>query len=136
MGVVAGNEPGASALGVECSGIVKELGPGVSDFKVGDRVAAAATGSYSTTLNIKAHACVKLTDTLSFEEAATMPSVFGTVIYGLLELARLEAGQVRAQPLPLLIYVIMLTAITDRTHTLSLWWDRYCGNSNLPCCRR
>lgn len=94
MGVVGGNEDGASALGVECSGVVKEIGPGVVDFQVGDRIAAAATGSYSTTLIAKAHACVKMPHSLSFEEAATMPSVFGTVLYGLLELARLEAGQV------------------------------------------
>lgn len=100
MGVVSGNEPGSSALGVECSGVVKEVGPGVSDFQVGDRIAAAATGSYATTLNVQAHACVKIPTVLSFEEAATMPSVFGTVIYGLLELARLESGQVSLRICP------------------------------------
>lgn len=100
MGVVGGNEAGSSALGVECSGVVQQLGPGVSGLQVGDRVAAAATGSYSTALNVKAHACVKIPPALSFEEAATMPSVFGTVIYGLLELARLESGQVSHRIFP------------------------------------
>lgn len=94
MGVVSGNVEGASAFGVECAGIITELGPGVSDLAVGDRVAATATGSYSTSVNAKAHGCVKIPKDLSFEEAATMPSVFGTVIYCLFELARLEAGEV------------------------------------------
>ena len=34
-------------------------------------------------------------DDLSFEDAATMPCVYGTVIHGLLDKARLEEGQVR-----------------------------------------
>lgn len=94
MGIVDGNEESASGLGVECSGVVKSLGPDVVDLQVGDRVAAIATSSYSTVLKTPADMCVKIPDNLSFEEAATMPSVFGTVIYGLLHLANLEAGQV------------------------------------------
>lgn len=94
MGIVDGNEESASGLGVECSGVVKSLGPDVVDLQVGDRVAVIATSSYSTVLKTPADMCVKIPDNLSFEEAATMPSVFGTVIYGLLHLANLEAGQV------------------------------------------
>ncbi|KAK2596464.1 hypothetical protein N8I77_013354 [Diaporthe amygdali] len=93
MGIVDGNEGGASGLGVECSGVVTRLGPDVVDLQVGDRVAVIATSSYSTVLKTPADMCVKIPDSLSFEEAATMPSVFGTVIYGLLHLANLEAGQ-------------------------------------------
>jgi NADPH:quinone reductase-like Zn-dependent oxidoreductase len=95
MGIVDGNEGSASGLGVECSGVVTSVGPGVTDLQVGDRVAAMATSAYSTILKTPADMCVKIPDALSFEEAATMPSVFGTVIYGLLNLANLEAGQVR-----------------------------------------
>ncbi|KAL1883305.1 Type I Iterative PKS [Diaporthe australafricana] len=93
MGIVDGNEGDASGLGVECSGVVTKLGPDVVDLHVGDRVAVIATSSYSTVLKTPADMCVKIPDNLSFEEAATMPSVFGTVIYGLLHLANLEAGQ-------------------------------------------
>ena len=39
-----------SGLGMEASGIIKEVGPDVSDYSVGDRVAYAAVplGAYST----------------------------------------------------------------------------------------
>lgn len=134
MGVVGGNEDGESALGVECSGVVKELGPGVSDFQVGDRIAATATGSYSTTLIAKTHGCVKIPHGLSFEEAATMPSVFGTVIYSLLELARLEAGQVSPIVSPAMFGVSYLQWIIECADTFSLRWDWYCCNPNLPLC--
>lgn len=98
MGIVDGNEGDASGLGVECSGVVTRLGPDVVDLHVGDRVAVLATSSYSTVLKTPADMCVRIPDGLGFEEAATMPSVFGTVIYGLLHLANLEAGQVSALP--------------------------------------
>ena len=41
-----------SGLGMEASGIIKEVGPDVSDYSVGDRVAYAAVplGAYSTCL--------------------------------------------------------------------------------------
>lgn len=94
MGIVGGNGDDANDLGLECSGIVRELGPGVTGLQIGDRVAGTATGSYATLLSANAGALVRIPDQLSFEAAATMPSVFGTVIYSLLDLARLEKGQV------------------------------------------
>ncbi len=94
MGIVDGTAEDESGLGCECSGVVTQVHPDVTDLQVGDRVGILATGSYSTILNAKADLCVKIPDQLSFEEAATMPTVYTTVVYGLLELARLQRGQV------------------------------------------
>lgn len=95
MGVVDGSKEDGNGLGFECSGVIEALGPDVpSDLKVGDRVMVFAGNSYSTVLKTRAALCTKMPDTLSFEEAASMPCVYGTVVYGLQDLARLEAGQV------------------------------------------
>ncbi|VUC25932.1 unnamed protein product [Clonostachys rosea] len=94
MGVVDGSKEDGNGLGFECAGIIQGLGPDVpSDLKVGDRVMVFAGNSYSTVMKIPAVLCIKMPDTLSFEEAASMPCVYGTVVYGLQDLARLEAGQ-------------------------------------------
>lgn len=39
-------------------------------------------------------ACARIPESLSFDEAATMPCVYGTAMYGLEDLARLEGEQV------------------------------------------
>jgi NADPH2:quinone reductase len=60
--------------GLEASGVVEQLGPGVSDFKEGDRVAYAGVppGAYSQVRCIPAHRLVKLPESISFETGAAM----------------------------------------------------------------
>lgn len=94
MGVVDGTRAEGNGLGCECAGIIAGVGPAVSGLNVGDRVVVLAGNSYSTKLKTTASLCARMPDKLSFEEGATMPCVFGTVIHGLLEMARLEKGQV------------------------------------------
>ncbi|KAK0732344.1 hypothetical protein B0T21DRAFT_412523 [Apiosordaria backusii] len=93
MGVIDGQKVEGTGLGLECAGVVSAIGPGAAanGLKVGDRVAVGAFNSYAT--RVKARIVAKIPDELSFEEAATMPSVYCTVIHGLLDLARLKAGQ-------------------------------------------
>ena len=95
MGVVDGNHIEAQGLGTEGAGVIEQVGPEVKDFKIGDRVAVAATSSFATTAITNSRLCVKMADSLTFEEAATMPSVYCTVIRSLLEIARIERDQVR-----------------------------------------
>lgn len=88
-------ENGNSAiLGCEASGIVSRTGPDVKSVKVGDRVAVMAGGTFTTHLTISSSLCAKIPDNLSFEEAATMPCTFATVIHSLIEIARLQKDQV------------------------------------------
>lgn len=94
MGVVEGHKAEGDGLGYECSGVIKEVGPSVTDLKVGDRILVGELNTYTTILKTTSDHCIKIPDDLTFEEAATMPCVYGTVIYSLLELGRLQKDQV------------------------------------------
>jgi len=67
-------------LGNEAAGIVEAIGPGVSDVKVGDRVAYAGmrgefyetTGSYAEARNVYAERLVRIPDGVSDRQAAAM----------------------------------------------------------------
>lgn len=63
-----------SPIGMEGAGIVEELGPNVTDLKVGDRVAYASQppGSYAEQRLIAADRVVKIPATVPDETAATM----------------------------------------------------------------
>jgi NADPH2:quinone reductase len=64
MPFVAGNEG---------AGEVTAVGPGVTDLKVGDRVAyVVALGGYAAERNIPAERAVKLPDNINYEQAAGM----------------------------------------------------------------
>jgi len=60
--------------GLEGAGVVESIGPNVSDFAPGDRVAYAGVpaGAYAQIRAIPAHRLVKLPDALSFEQGAAM----------------------------------------------------------------
>ena len=65
-----------TALGYSAAGIVSAVGEGVSDLRVGDRVACAGVGyaSHAEVLSVPRNLCVRLPDTVSSDMAA-----FGTV---------------------------------------------------------
>lgn len=69
--------------GLEASGIVAELGPDVTEFSVGDRIAYAGVpiGAYCDERIIPAHRLVKLPDEISFETGAAMMLQGMTVQY-------------------------------------------------------
>jgi NADPH:quinone reductase len=66
--------PLPSGIGLEGAGVVEVVGPGVTEFKAGDRVAYAngPVGSYSEVKNHPADRLVKIPDGISFEQAASM----------------------------------------------------------------
>ncbi|KAL9609603.1 MAG: hypothetical protein Q9167_005646 [Letrouitia subvulpina] len=80
-------------LGCERSGVVRKVGPDAKHLKEGDRVLCCTDGSFSTTLSTSELFCAKIPDGLDFVEAATIPCVYGTVIYGLMDIAKLSRGQ-------------------------------------------
>jgi NADPH2:quinone reductase len=63
-----------SGLGLEGAGVVEATGPGVTEFKPGDRVAycSAPNGAYATYRNYPAERLIKIPDTVDFETAAGM----------------------------------------------------------------
>ena len=80
-------------LGIECAGVVTATGPGVKRLKVGDRVAAFASGSFASRVVTSELAAAKLPDSIGFEEGATIPVCFLTSYYALVELARIKRGE-------------------------------------------
>jgi NADPH2:quinone reductase len=84
MPFVAGNEG---------AGEVIAIGPGVSDFKVGDRVAyVVALGGYAAERLLPAERTVKLPDNISYEQAAGMMLKGMTVQYLLNRTFKLGKG--------------------------------------------
>jgi NADPH2:quinone reductase len=72
-----------SGLGTEGAGVVEKVGPGVSDLKVGDRVAYASggLGAYSQMRLFPAERAVKLPANVSDQQAAAMMLQGMTVEY-------------------------------------------------------
>lgn len=73
--------PGASDLpGLECAGWVAEIGPGVSNLKVGDEVCALLPGGgYAEFVATPAAHCLPIPKGLTLKEAACLPETFFTV---------------------------------------------------------
>ena len=67
-------QPLPAGLGMEGAGVVEAIGPGVTEVKVGDRVAYACRppGAYAEARVMPAASLVKLPDSIDFETAAAM----------------------------------------------------------------
>ncbi|CAJ2514330.1 Uu.00g024490.m01.CDS01 [Anthostomella pinea] len=90
MGIVPENE---HMIGCECSGYIRRVGPGVTGFKVGDRVVAQTNGTYVNHLQVVSDRVHVIPDSMGFEDAATIPLVYLTAIYSLYHLGNLQEGQ-------------------------------------------
>ena len=66
--------PLPSGIGIEAAGVVEAVGPGVSEFKPGDRIAYAngPLGAYAELKVHPAERLVKVPDGISFEQAGSM----------------------------------------------------------------
>ncbi len=87
--------PGASeVLGLECSGRITRLGPGVSDRQEGEEVCALlAGGGYAERVAVPAGQCMPVPPGVDLVTAGGLPEVACTVWSNLVGTARLEAGQ-------------------------------------------
>ncbi|PTB66757.1 beta-ketoacyl synthase domain-containing protein [Trichoderma citrinoviride] len=90
MGIVADNE---YTIGVECAGPIRRIGSNVTRFKVGDRVCVLKPGTYANRAHAEADRCHLIPDTMTYEEAATIPSVYLCSLYSLYHLADIQEGQ-------------------------------------------
>ena len=91
---VLGMYPGdPGPLGYEASGVVSEVGAGVSGLAVGDRVMGLLPASSSTEAVGDARMLTRIPAGLSFVEASTIPLVFLTAWYGLHDLGGLSRGE-------------------------------------------
>ena len=79
-------------LGVECAGKVSRVGPGVTQFAVGDRVLAMVPGSLSRFVCAPLATTALLPSGLEDAAAATIPITFLTAAYALENLAKVGPG--------------------------------------------
>ncbi|ROV97402.1 hypothetical protein VMCG_06949 [Cytospora schulzeri] len=91
--VIAMGQLSQPYLGIECAGIVSKTGANVQSLAVGDRVCAMSHGAYSTFSRCPATSAAVIPATMSFEAAASIPVVFCTAFYGLVELGRIGEGE-------------------------------------------
>ncbi len=84
-----------SGLGAEASGIIKEVGTNVKNFKIGDRVSYAGIplGAYSTHRNYPTKNLVKVPENIDLEIAATLMTKGLTTFYLLHKTYQVSPGQ-------------------------------------------
>ncbi len=82
-------------IGIEGSGIIKEIGANVKEFNVGDKVAYAGAplGAYSTHRNYETKNLVKVPDNIDLEIAATLMTKGLTTFYLLHKTYPVKTGQ-------------------------------------------
>ncbi|MGP4115064.1 SDR family NAD(P)-dependent oxidoreductase, partial [Streptomyces sp. 4N509B] len=88
-----GMYPEETMLGSEGAGVVVEVGEGVTGLAVGDRVMGLVPRSFGPLAVVDARLVVRMPEDWSFEQAASVPLVFLTAYYGLVDLAGLQAGE-------------------------------------------
>jgi len=87
--------PGApDIIGLECSGRIAEVGPGVEGWAVGDEVCALlAGGGYATKVAVPAAQLLPVPDGVSLTVAGSLPEVACTVYSNVVDFAGLAEGQ-------------------------------------------
>ncbi|OBH25378.1 polyketide synthase [Mycobacterium sp. E342] len=90
--VALGMYPGGGRLGAEGSGVVVEVGPGVTGLAVGDAV-MGLLGVVGSEAVVDQRVVTRVPEGWSLVTAAGVPVVFLTALYGLSELAGLRAGE-------------------------------------------
>ncbi|MDB5039012.1 MAG: qorA 1 [Bacteriovoracaceae bacterium] len=94
LGIYSATPKGEFTPGLEFSGIVKEVGSQVSEFKPGDRVMGLTKfGGYSEIIDIWPAYCDRLPDDWNFGEGASYLAQAITAWYALKHLGNVQAGQ-------------------------------------------
>lgn len=89
IGIIPENE---HLLGGEGSGIIARVAPDVTLFEPGQRVLFFEKGSFGNRIITTTQRVRRIPDSMTFEEAATIPCVFMTSMHALCHLARLQKG--------------------------------------------
>lgn len=81
-------------VGYQASGVIREVGEGVTGLSVGQPVVATmAYGSHASVVSVPAGSAWALPDGMSFEAGAGIPIEFGTADDCLFEFGHLQAGE-------------------------------------------
>ncbi|WP_078280007.1 quinone oxidoreductase family protein [Mycobacteroides franklinii] len=107
-----------AGMGVEASGVIEAVGPGVPDFGVGDRVTYTGSplGAYSTERVMPAEHLIRLPDGISFDTASAITMRGLTAAYLLRRIHPLRAGD-----------TVLLHAAAGGVGLLFLQWANLLG---------
>ncbi|GAB0134903.1 t1pks [Epichloe bromicola] len=91
--IATGQLPGITEMRNDCSGVVSEVGANMRQrFQTGDRVMALYSQSYTNRPVVHGDCCERVPHNLSFDEAASVPIVWATIYYSLIDMGRLAKG--------------------------------------------
>ncbi|MFG2880524.1 SDR family NAD(P)-dependent oxidoreductase, partial [Streptomyces sp. NPDC048337] len=90
LGLVPEN---GAQMGREGAGVITEVGPGVTDLHVGDRVMGLFDGAFASVAIGDRRLIARMPDGWSFAQAASVPVVFLTAYYGLVDLGQVREGE-------------------------------------------
>jgi thioester reductase-like protein len=93
LGTYPGNPIDELWFGDDVAGVVERVGANVRHLKAGDEVAGMAPYAFRAFATTDARMVFRKPPHLSFEQAATIPTVFLTAHYGLQHLARMQPGE-------------------------------------------
>jgi acyl transferase domain-containing protein/thioesterase domain-containing protein/acyl carrier protein len=93
LGLYPGIKDAIVPLGIETSGVVTAIGEGVTRFEVGDAVCGVAPYAFASHTRTADYALVPKPQSLSHEEACTIPITFLTAYYGIVRLAQMQPGE-------------------------------------------
>ena len=80
-------------IGLECAGVITDVGSNVCHLRRGDKVMAIGSGHHRTTVRTSASLCQRIPESLSFQQAASIPFAFCTAYLALVETAHLKRGE-------------------------------------------
>lgn len=93
LGIYPGQPVDLKWFGDDFSGTVVKVGSAIKDLKPGDHVVGMAPYCFRSYVTVHRNMVFRKPDTMSFVEAATLPTVFLTSHYAICELARMEKGE-------------------------------------------
>ncbi len=93
LGLYPGIVDDVVPLGLECSGIISAVGPGVTQWSVGDEVMAIVPHGFASHCITDQCAAVHKPENLEHEDAAAIPVAFLTAEYCMRKVANLQKGE-------------------------------------------
>ncbi|MDQ3933897.1 MAG: SDR family NAD(P)-dependent oxidoreductase [Actinomycetota bacterium] len=91
--IALGQYPDDDPIGSEGAGVVLEVGEGVTDLAAGDRVMGCMPEAFGSLAVTDHRTLAPMPEGWPFAQAATVPTVFMTAYYGLVDLAELREGE-------------------------------------------
>ncbi len=93
LGMYPGNPRDLTWLGDDFAGTVLSVGADVQNFKTGDAVLGMAPYAFRSPLSVHHRAVFKKPASMTFEEAASLPTIFLTAYYAIVHLAQMRTGE-------------------------------------------